>query len=307
MTSAKQTLRRVLERYPHVLSVIDQVITPETFFTIFKQLSDNYSPTLTVSRVQGALVEQLMQNNAADLDRIQIDRNLYRSGSIGVKVGQGKPALWFSAHADICSYLTSKWDGSGYPVIPFCSHPNVPGHRPAMALAPPQGSGPLEQLAEGEMVTSEDGQVRFECDRPDLPLSTRVVHHLPAQWDSDTDRVTGFLDNLAASTAGLLTAQVLSQFETNALILINDEEEGPVDRGNQGFSRAANRLLHRTPLDELPDYVIVSDGHKQVEPFDRPETLFGRGATFVGYSSRTRGRRYPTPNCWLLPVNLQLK
>ena len=97
------------------------------------------------------------------------------------------------------------------------------------------------------------------------------------------------MDNLAASTAGLLAAQVLSQLDASALILINDEEEGPVDRGNQGFARASNRLLHRTPLDELPDYVIVSDGHKQVEPFDQPKTLFGKGATFVGYASQTRG------------------
>ena len=192
MTSAQQTLQRAWKHYPQALALIDQVITPETFFTIFQQLSDNYSPTLTVSRVQGALVEQIMQNSPADLKQVQVDRNLYRSGTIGVRVGQAKPALWLSAHADICSYLTGVWDGSSYPLTPFCSHPGVPGRRAAMALAAPQGSGPLARLAEGEMVTDEAGLVRFECERADLPLSTRIVHHLPARWDRDTDRVTGF-------------------------------------------------------------------------------------------------------------------
>ncbi|MEM7347984.1 MAG: hypothetical protein AAF485_27440, partial [Chloroflexota bacterium] len=246
MLSTKETLQRMSNRYPTAFDLIEQLITPHTFFTIFQQLSDNYSPTLTVSRVQGALVEQIMKDSSADQRQVQIDRNLYRSGTIGVRVGQLKPAVWLSAHADICSYLTGPWDGQGYPVIPFCSHPNVPGRRPAMALGTPVGAGPLERLAEGEMVTDDQGQVRFEVDRDDLPLSTRVVHHLPAHWDPETDRVTGFLDNLAASTAILLVAQVLSRLDANLLVLINDEEEGPVDRGNQGFARASNRLLHRT-------------------------------------------------------------
>lgn len=283
------SLKRVLERFPQAVETVNRIITPESFFTTFKQLSDNYSPTLTVSRVQGALVESLIQNGAGNLSRLQVDRNLRRSGSIGVKVGSGKPAIWLSAHADICSYLTGPWDGNGYPLTAFCSHHNKAGRRAAIALAAPAGSGPLERLAEGELVTLADGAIRFECDRTDLPLQTRVVHHLPASWDRASDRVTGFLDNEAGSTAMLLAAQVLSHFEANALILVNDEEEGPVDKGNQGFSRAANRLLHRTPLEELPDYVVITDGHKMEEPFDRPEVLFGKGATFAGYSSQTRG------------------
>ncbi len=281
---------QLLDRYPAIFETLDRIVTGEAYFNIFQQLSDNYSPTLTVSRVQGPLVEQILAAGVGNLDRITLDKNARRSGSITVKVGAGQPALWLSAHADVCSYLTGSWDGSGYPVTPFCSHRATSGRRAAMALGAPRGTGPLERLAEGVMISSENGSVRFECDRDDLPLSTRVVHHLAAHWDRESNSVTGFLDNEAGSTALLLAAQVLSHYDVNALMMLNDEEEGPVDKGNQGFSRAANRLLHRTPLGEHPNYAIVIDGHSQEEQLKRGETTtIGNGASFAGFSSGTRG------------------
>src|SRR5262249_38401922 len=229
-----------------------------------------------------------------DQRRIRSDRSLYRSGSIAVRVGHGRPALWLSAHADICGYLTGVWDGASYPLTPFCMHRASPGRRAAVALAAPDGPGPPARLAGGEMVTLESGDVRFECDRADLPLCTRVVHHQPASWDRASDRMIGFIDNQAGSAAMLLAAQALSYFDANALFLLNDEEEGPVDKGGQGFSRAATRLLHRTPLDELPSYVVVTDGHEQETALAHgARTLFGHGATFTGMSSRARGAVTP--------------
>ena len=47
-------------RFPGIWQQLDEMITPEALFDVFKQLSDNYSPTLTVSRVQGPLVTSLM-------------------------------------------------------------------------------------------------------------------------------------------------------------------------------------------------------------------------------------------------------
>jgi hypothetical protein len=294
MSSASQPLARVLERYPSVLAILARIVTADAYFAIFKQLSDNYSPSLTVTRVQGPLVESIMAQGAGDQQRISVDRNLHRSGSIAVQVGDARPALWLSAHADICSYLTGSWDGSGYPLTPFCMHRIASGRRAALALAAPEGEGPLARLAEGEMVTLESGEVRFECDRADLPLCTRVVHHLAADWDRASDQMIGFIDNQAGSAAMLLAAQALSHFDANALFLLNDEEEGPVDKGGQGFSRAANRLLHRTPLDEMPNYVVVADGHGQEEALARgSETLFGKGAAFVGMTSQARGAITP--------------
>ncbi len=285
---------RLLARYPELMATLERTITAEAYFQIFQQLSDNYSPTLTVSRVQGALVEQLLSVGSGNMERMTLDRNARHSGTITVKVGSGKPTVWLSAHADVCSYLTGAWDGSGYPLTPFCMHRVSAGARPAMALAAPRGYGPLERLVEGVMVTDEHDHVRFETARDDLPLHTRVVHHRPASWDRVTGAVSGFLDNQAGSAALLLAAQALSHFEVNALMLINDEEEGPVDKGNQGFSRAANRLLHRTPLDELPDYAIVVDGHGQEDLLRRgAPTTFGKGASFTGMSSQARGAVTP--------------
>jgi hypothetical protein len=294
MQPVSGTLAQTLERYPRAMETIDRLITGESYFDIFKQLSDNYSPTLTVTRVQGPLVEAIIRDGAGDQRRITVSPSLYRSGSIGIRVGHGQPALWLSAHADICGYLTGEWDGTGYPLTPFCTHRASPGRRAAVALAAPEGSGPLARLAEGEMVTRESGDVRFECDRSDLPLFTRVVHHQPASWDRPSDRLVGFIDNQAGSAAMLLAAQTLSHFEASALFLLNDEEEGPVEKGGQGFSRAATRLLHRTPLDELPSYVVVTDGHEQETALAQgKETLFGKGATFTGMSSRARGAVTP--------------
>lgn len=294
MSSGTQIIDRILEQRQAAFAAIERIITPEAYFAIFQQLSDNYSPTMTVSRVQGPLVEQLIANGAGDLQRLTVDRNARHSGTITVKVGTGKPAVWFSAHSDICSFLTGPWDGTGYPLTPFCMPATSPGGRPAMALAAPDGAGPLERLAEGTMVTLEDRSVRFECDRDDLPLQTRVVHHLAADWNRESGRVTGFLDNQAGSAALLLIAQALSHTDANVLCLLNDEEEGPVDKGNQGFSRAANRLMHRTPLDELPDYMVVSDGHGQSHALEsNGKTLFGQGATFSGVSSQARGAVTP--------------
>ncbi|MFL5805906.1 MAG: hypothetical protein ACJ8CR_29730 [Roseiflexaceae bacterium] len=290
MSSTSRPLKRTLERYPSALATIERLITGEAYFEIFKQLSDNYSPSLTVTRVQGPLVDTIIKQGAGEQRCISVDRSLHHSGSIAVKVGDARPALWLSAHADICSYLTSGWDGSGYPLTPFCMHRVTPGRRAAVALAAPEGEGPLERLAMGEMVTLESGEVRFECDRADLPLCTRVVHHLPAAWDRASDRMVGFIDNQAGSAAMLLAAQALSHFDASALFLLNDEEEGPVGPGGQGFSRAANRLLHRTPLDELPNYVVVTDGHGQEEALKRgTATLFGKGAAFTGVTSQARG------------------
>lgn len=54
---------QLLERHSGLLERLEETITGEAFFQIFQQLSDNYSPSLTVSRVQGPLVAQLITQN----------------------------------------------------------------------------------------------------------------------------------------------------------------------------------------------------------------------------------------------------
>ncbi|HBY97959.1 MAG TPA: hypothetical protein DEP84_29130, partial [Chloroflexi bacterium] len=152
----------------------------------------------------------------------------------------------------------------------------------------------LERLAEGVMVTDEQGRLFFETSRRDLPVWTRVVHHLPATWDRASDEIHGFIDNQAGSAALLLAARVLSHLKANVVLLLNDEEEGPVDIGNRAFSRAHTRLLHRTPHDLLPEMTVIVDAQQQEAQLEAGDaTSFGRGATFTGVVSGARGAVMP--------------
>jgi hypothetical protein len=287
--SAKEIVQYLDQHYVGIWQRLEEEVTTGNYFNLFKQLSDNYSPTLTVSRVQGPLVESLLANT-----NVKVDRSLRKSGTIGLTIGQEPAPIWLSGHADICSYLTSPWDGSHYPLTPFCMPRARPGRRPAVALAPPQHGGPLTRLAEGEMVTTDDGKTFFATPERGLPAWTRVVYHLEATWDQESDEIHGYIDNQATCAALILAARVLSQYDVNALLLLNDEEEGPVDKGNQGFSRAMRRLLHRTPHDQLPEMVIVSDGHMppSIAP-DDDAAIFGHGALYGGLSSGARGAVVP--------------
>ena len=80
------------------------------------------------------------------------------------------------------------------------------------------------------------------------------------------------------------------------MVLWPDEEEGVVDTGPPSFSRAAMRLVHRTPPQMWPHLVTVSDiqdltianGVDTQDPGS-----YGHGASMEGYASRTRGAVTP--------------
>ena len=292
---AAKAVERLTSKNVDLWRKLDEIVTAESYFDLFKQLSDNYSPTLTVSRVQGPLVAELLAHSGGNVSPISVTPNLRGSGSIGIRLGRRAAApVWLSGHADICSYLTGVRQGSRYALTPFCMHRAGAGRRAAAALGAPDGQGPLAHLAYGDMVTAEDGTVTFETDRADLAQWTRVVHHLPATWDAASDEFHGFIDNQGTCAALLLAARVLSHFQVDALLVLNDEEEGPVDKGNQGFSRAMTRLLHRTPFQELPEVVFVSDVQQQESRIDMGEQpYFGQGALFSGSSSGARGAVTP--------------
>lgn len=292
--SAADYIDQALTQYDQLFEVMDRIITPQAYFDLFKKLSDNYSPSLTVSAVQGPLVEAYMSSGLGSASPVKVDRSLRRSGTIGVTVGSEPAPVWLSAHGDICGYLTGPYNGKGYPLTPFCMTRSRPGRRAAMALGINEGTGPLPRLGEGMMVTEADGSVWFETTRSDLPMWTQVVHHMDAVWDQATDEFCGFLDNEAGSAVVLLAAKVLSHFPVNAVILMNDEEEGPVDKGNTMFSRANMRLFHRTPTELLPELVISVDGHQQEQALEAGRaTNFKQGALFSGMTSMARGAVTP--------------
>ena len=286
---AKSLIDSLNETYPQIWQRLNETITPASCFDVFKQLSDNYSPTLTVSRVQGQLVESLLSDS-----NVTVDHSLRQSGSIGITIGQEPAPVWMVGHADICSYLTQPMVNGRYPLIPFCVPRAEPGPRPAVALGNPKGSGSLEQLATGMMVTDEDGSTHFETDVTDLPSWTRVVYSISAEWNQDTDEAYGYVDNQATCAALIAAARVLTHYDVNVLMVLNDEEEGPVDKGNQGFSRAMLRLLNRTPLEQLPEFVINADvGQQETRIASDLPLQFGKGALFTGDSSNTRGAVVP--------------
>lgn len=291
---ATTALEQIDSRYPGLWQKLDEIVTAEHYFQVFKLLSDNYSPTLTVSRVQGQLVTSLLSDCVGNTSQVQIDASLRGSGSIGISIGNEPAPVWLSGHGDICSYLTGNRHGSCYDLTPFCTHRAGPGRRAAVALAAPAGSGRLDYLAYGDMVTDENGRIAFETDVSDLPRWTRVVHHLQATWDQDSDEFHGFIDDQGTCAALILAARVLSHYDVKVLLLMNDEEEGPVAKGNQSFSRAMQRLLNRTPAEQLPELVIASDMHQQESRLKAGEsTLFGQGALFTGSASSTQGAVTP--------------
>ncbi len=290
---AKSAIDQLEQRYPGLWRRLEETVTREDYFRLFQALSDNYSPTLTVSRVQGPLVEALLADLRGD-NPVTVSRSLRGSGSIGVQLGREPAPVWLSGHADICSYLTGDQREDRYALTPFCMHRAAAGRRAAVALAPSALPGSLAKLADGEMITDDAGHVTFETDERDLPRWTRVVHHLPAFWDRPSDAFHGFIDNQGTCAALLLAARVLAHYPVNVLMLLNDEEEGPVDKGNQTFSRALTRLLNRTPYSDLPEVVFVSDVHEQESRIRAGiDPLFGKGALYSGVSSGARGAVTP--------------
>lgn len=297
--NAQNLVAGLAQSYRDIWQRLDEIVTDENYFEIFKALSDNYSPTLTVSRTQGGLVKKLLSEHIGPGCSVEVDPSLRRSGSIGITLGQEPAPVWFTGHADICSYLTGECcvheDGRAeYALSPFCVPRAEPGRRAAVAVASPSEGVPLKRLAKGEMVTLDNGSTIFETDVSDLPAFTRVVYDIEASWNRENDEIYGYIDNQGMCAALILAARVLSHYPVNVLMVLNDEEEGPVDRGNQGFSRAMLRLLNRTPLEKLPEGIFNGDLHQQETLIDsgRP-SQFGTGALFAGMSSNTRGAVVP--------------
>ena len=291
---AKTIVDALDQRYPNLWDKIDEIVTGEAYFEAFKKISDNYSPTLTVSSVQGPLIQSMMEQKIGQGARVKVDASLRRSGTVGITIGDEPAPVWLTGHADICSYLTGTYDGTSYSLTPFCVTRAAPGRRPAVAVGSPTQGLPLKRLAEGEMVTLENGDTVFETADGSLPRWTRIVYDISAGWNRENDELYGYIDNQGTCAALVLAAQVLSHYPVNVVLLLNDEEEGPVDKGNQGFSRAMLRLLNRTPLDLLPEAVFNSDVNQQEILIDAGEpSQFGDGALFTGLSSGTRGAVVP--------------
>jgi len=73
---AATVLENIDNQYPGLWQKLDEVVSAESYFQVFKQLSDNYSPTLTVSRVQGQLVGSLLDGAVGTASPVKIESRL---------------------------------------------------------------------------------------------------------------------------------------------------------------------------------------------------------------------------------------
>ncbi len=267
-------------------------LTVEKGWSTFRQIADTYAPTLTVDYTRGPVVEALLRDAGVGAN-LTFHRNFRGSHNVALEFGTTptKP-IWCMAHLDFISFLTTEWQDGRYPLISYCEPRQSPGARDAVALTFDGARAGLVESAQGQIVLDSEGKFWFESSHSELPYLTRVMYANQAVWDRESGMVYGMVDNAFGCAALVLAAQTLADYPVDALFVLTDEEEGVVERGNQAFARGSERLFRRTPLEQLPDLVLVTDLHAQDD-----ESLggavgnakFGQGALFTGVASRARG------------------
>lgn len=286
-----------LDRYADLFDRLEEIITPERAFDIFKRIADTYAPTLTVRYTRGPVVAALLEE-AKSLGMcggsMTFHHNYLGTGNVAVELGlEPRKPVWSMAHLDIISFLTWEREGRRYRLTPYCEPRPADGAREALALAFSPDSGTLKEIAHGWLHTTDGGQAfYFETDVLDLPPATRVVYASAAEWDRESGLVYGAVDDAFGCAALVLSAVVLSHYPVEALIVLTDEEEGVVGVGNQAFARGSARLLNRIASEMLPDLITIADMHEEVAGLASGHlntARFGQGALFAGLASNTRG------------------
>ena len=301
-----QGLTNLLASLPEFRDRLDSIITEIRAFDVFRRIADTYAPTLTVSRTRAPVLKRILDDAMQEglyADEIDFTPSCQGTGVAVARLGsEPRSPVWSVAHLDNISFLTGPGHNGVYPLTPFCQSRLTPGERPAVALDLADPDQPARIVASGHIATAErspgslEPEHRFVTDCADLPLATRVCFASTAEWDRTTGMVYGCIDNAACASAQLLAALVVRPYRPNVNILWTDEEEGVVDMGPPTFARAASRLVLRTPLDQMPELVFVSDiqdlDFAADVDVDNP-ACFGRGAAMEAFTSRTRGTATP--------------
>ena len=301
-----QTLADLLASLPEFRSRLDSIVTESRAFDVFRRIADTYAPTLTVSHTRAPILKRILDDAVQEglyADAVDFAPSWQGTGVAVACLGsEARAPVWSVAHLDNISFLTGPGRNGVYPLTPFCQSRLTPGERPAVALDLSEAARPSRIVAAGHIETSArsadalEPDHRFVTDRGDLPLATRVCFASTAEWDRTTGMVYGCIDNAACVTAQLLAALAVRPYRPNVRILWTDEEEGVVDMGPPTFARAASRLVLRTPPDQMPELVFVSDiqdlDFAADVDVDDPAS-FGRGAAMEAFTSRTRGTATP--------------
>ncbi len=306
MGQGSPLLTRLLAARPDFPVRLEQIITPDRTFDIFRAIADTYAPTLTACHTRGPVLHRLLLDPLPGDDstgNIRFERNYLHTGAAVALLGGSLPVpVWSVAHLDNISFLTHAYQDGRYPLTPYCQSRQTPGARPAVALALDQPYTAARICARGTLVTvpgpahAIEPLHFFETSEDGLPLATRICYATAAVWDHASDMIYGAIDNAACCTALVLACLAVRPYDLQVMAVFPDEEEGVVDVGPQTFARATCRLIQRTPPAQIPDLMVVSDIQDlDLDPQTDPRSprTFGHGAALEAFTSRTRGAVTP--------------
>lgn len=299
-------LKLVEERNSGIRRRLQEVIVPERAFAVFSRIADTYAPTLTASHTRAPVLGSILQEAEDEglvAETIRFNPDWRFSGVAAAFAGNSDhPRTWSVSHLDHISFLTGRQTDGGYPVTPFCQSRQNAGSRRALALDFDVRTGEAKTLADGVLESTDkapgsvDGTHFFRTENSGLPLGTRVCYASEARWDRKSGMAYGCIDNAACCAAQVLALVAAAPYAPDVAVLWPDEEEGVVDVGPPTFSRAALRLVHRTPAEKLPRLALVSDIQDlllapDVSPHE--DGSMGHGASMECFASGTRGAVTP--------------
>lgn len=295
-----------LDRWPDVWQRLDETITAERAADVFVRLADTHAPSLTSRHTRGPVIREILEKEAAyKAGLVRYEKNLWGTGTVALETGSAvRKHIWLMAHLDTISYIVLRKEGARFRLIPLCYHQIREGRRAARALCYSPATGALETCAVGDIVSEASGeQVYFETDAQALPHGARIVYHSEARVNPETLALAGNIDNAFGCAAVVLATVCLAALRTSdtqvapeLLAVFPDEEEGVTATGNQAFCKGSARLLNRTPLEAVPNLVMVSDVQEGKDMSDGPGATgirLGEGATYTAGSSRGKGAAVP--------------
>ncbi|MDQ0392924.1 hypothetical protein [Labrys monachus] len=288
-------------RIEAIRPAVDAHITAERVARYLVAIAETPAPSTAASAMRVPVLRELLRaDGVRPGEGLILDPNFANTASTVILTGPGRAAkpLWYFAHLDTISYLLLPFDGSRFPLVPFCYHLVRSGSRAARVYRFDLREGRHVAIAEG-LLESEDQMPFFRPadGSPALQAGDRVV--LVAECrPGPGGQWTGHFDNAGAVAALAVAAPVLAQAGVDALLAFPDEEEGPTGTGSQVMGRGGSRIVSLLPA---PDLAVVADmqqaggGTGAENPLPGPEnsTRLGEGAVLSEFSSLARGAVTP--------------
>jgi putative aminopeptidase FrvX len=281
--------------------LVDRYVTRDRVRRYVAALAGTPAPSTAAAAMRLPILRKLLEDDGAFLNsRLRLDADFGGVGSPVILTGSSSKAkpLWYFAHLDTISYLVQPADGERTPLVPFCVHLMRNGACDANAYRYDFETNSYLVIAVGRL-ESVDGVPFFRSDASHEPLrpGDRVAPVCPFREVGESGLFTGLMDNAGGVAALAVAAPVLAEAGVEALIILPDEEEGPVGGGNQTIGRGGTRvasLLHPPKLAIVAD---VQQGGGEADADTRGgvdnSTRLGAGAVLAEFSSLARGAVTP--------------